>query len=81
MGATAHRWFGGRSSSLSAVRGERFDIVRPLLVEGARPLAIPAVSTWHPAYILRLRAERRREAEDEFVADFRLAAELAGEWL
>jgi DNA polymerase len=69
MGATAARSVLGRAVTISRLRGTGI-----ALADGAR-----AVVTVHPSFLLRLpdEAARRREYR-AFVADLRVAAELAG---
>jgi DNA polymerase len=67
LGATAAAALTGRTVTISKVRGRRM-----ALREG-----LDGLVTVHPSYILRLRDEARKDAYRQFVADLRIATELA----
>jgi DNA polymerase len=69
LGATAAQALLGRGFRITKHRGERLDFERAEWI----------MATWHPSAVLRAPdAEARRQMENEFVADLKLAASFLG---
>ena len=71
LGGVAMRRLVANGAKISKIRGE---IREAEIVLERRVLRIPAIVTYHPAYVLR----SGKEIRDEFTHDLRTAATLAG---